>query len=137
MRLRCSVPTLDAKDSRENEDLPEDCDQCRRQTGKQRSEEDEEQEGTEVRRRCDDGGVQYMARPPKHKKKHRAFNTAVSNGCVALTNHFINRWLASKFKLSNNHSPEMTRACIVACCLCTLHKIVAVCMCDGVLCEGV
>eukprot|EP00731_Ephydatia_muelleri_P019919 Em0012g744a len=47
MRLRCSVPTLDAKDSRENEDLPEDCDQCRRQTGKQRSEEDEEQEGTE------------------------------------------------------------------------------------------
>ena len=51
MRLRCSVPTLDAKDSRENEDLPEDRDQCRRRTGKQRSEE-EEQEGTEVRRRC-------------------------------------------------------------------------------------
>ena len=51
---------LDAKDSRENEDLPEDRDLCRRRTGKQRSEEeDEEQEGTEVRRRCDDGeGVQ-------------------------------------------------------------------------------
>eukprot|EP00731_Ephydatia_muelleri_P019914 Em0012g739a len=49
MRLRCSVPTLDAKDSRENEDLPEDRDQCRRRTGKQRSEEEdeEEQEGTE------------------------------------------------------------------------------------------
>ena len=60
MRLRCSVSTLDAKDSRENEDLPEDRDQCLRRTGKQRSEEeDEEQEGTEVRRRCDDGeGVQ-------------------------------------------------------------------------------
>ena len=77
---------LDAKDSRENEDLPEDRDQCRRQTGKQRSEE-EEQEGMEVRRRCDDGGVQYMARPrpplppppppKKNKIKNRAFNTAV------------------------------------------------------------
>ncbi|KAL5489269.1 hypothetical protein EMCRGX_G018340 [Ephydatia muelleri] len=68
MRLRCSVPTLDAKDSRENEDLPEDCDQCRRQTGKQRSEEDEEQEGTEVRRRCDDGeGVQERIVQVEHE----------------------------------------------------------------------
>eukprot|EP00731_Ephydatia_muelleri_P019916 Em0012g741a len=69
MRLRCSVPTLDAKDSRENEDLPEDCDQCRRQTGKPpRSEEDEEQEGTEVRRRCDDGeGVQERIVQVEHE----------------------------------------------------------------------